>query len=69
MEVYKYDIESSEATSTDETTTATRKYIKTSLDNCHGKFDQYYQLMNEIFVYAAAIVLNPAQKWCFFDLQ
>src|SRR6266498_5055051 len=69
MEAYKYDIKPSEPTSADEATTAARKHIKTSLDNCHGKLDQYYQLINETPVYAAATVLNPAQKWRFFDLQ
>ena len=62
MEAYKYNIKPSEPASADEATAAARKHMKTSLDNCHGKLDQYYQLMDETPVYAAATVLNPAQK-------
>ncbi len=43
--------------------------MKISLDNCHGKLDQYYQLMDKTPIYAAATVLNPAQKWKFFELH
>jgi len=39
IEAYKYDIEPSKPTSADEATAAARKYIKTSLDNCHRKLD------------------------------
>ena len=60
IEIYKYDIEPSEPASADEATAAARKYMKISLDNCHGKLDQYYQLMDETPVYAAATILNLA---------
>ncbi len=60
IEIYKYDIEPSEPASVDEATAAARKYIKISLDNCHGKLDQYYQLIDETSVYAAATILNLA---------
>ncbi len=59
MEIYKYNIKSFKHASTDEATAAARKYIKISLDSCHGKLDQYYQLIDETSIYAAATVVNP----------
>ena len=37
------------------------------LDNCHGKLDTYYQLLDETSVYAASTVLNPAKRWRYFE--
>ena len=44
-----------------------RLHIRTSLDNYHGKLDRYYQLIDLLPAYAAAIVLHPGIGWRFFD--
>ncbi len=62
IEQYEHDIDATEPTPEDHTVTAARKYMKISLNNCHGKLDQYYQLINKTPIYAAATILNPAQK-------
>lgn len=41
----------------------TNKHIATSLDNCQKKLDEYYTMLDETPVYAAAIVLHPGQGW------
>ena len=51
----------------DDNTARARLHIKTSLDNCHGKLDRYYQLMDLSPAYAAAVVLHPGIGWPFFD--
>jgi len=51
----------------DEVIIRNRKYIRTCLNNCHGKLDTYYQLLDETPVYTASTVLNPAKRWRYFE--
>jgi hypothetical protein len=37
------------------------KYITISLDNCWGKLNKYYKILDETPVYAAAIILHFGQ--------
>lgn len=53
----------------DKSTARSRQHIKTSLDNCHGKLDCYYQLLDMTPVYSASVVLHPGLKWRFFERQ
>jgi hypothetical protein len=46
----------------DEIATVFRKNTRIYLDICHGKFDHYYKFLNEISVYAAAIVFNFTKR-------
>jgi hypothetical protein len=46
-----------------------RKYIKTLIDNCWGKFDEYYKFMDKTPVYAAALVLHLGKRWRYFKRQ
>jgi hypothetical protein len=47
----------------------TNKYIATSLDNCWSKLDEYYKMLDDTPVYAAAIVLHPGQGWRYLELK
>ena len=51
----------------DDPVAKTNKHIATSLDNCWGKLDQYYTMLDETPVYAAAIVLHPGQGWRYLE--
>jgi hypothetical protein len=46
-----------------------RKHIKTSIDNCWVKLDEYYKLMDLTPVYAAAVVLHPGRRWRYFEMK
>jgi hypothetical protein len=46
---------------------SSRKHIKTSIENCWGKLDDYYKLLDTLPVYMAALVLNPGQKLAFIE--
>ena len=46
-----------------------RRHIKTSIDNCWGKLDEYYRLMDLTPVYAAAVVLHPGRRWRYFEMR
>jgi hypothetical protein len=45
----------------DDFTVQTNKHIAISLDNCWAKLNEYYKILNNTPVYAAAIVLHPGQ--------
>jgi hypothetical protein len=40
----------------------TNKHIATSLDNCWSKLDEYYKMLDDTPIYAAAIILHPGQE-------
>ncbi len=44
-----------------------RKYIRTSLDNCWGKLDNYYKKFDLTSIYTAALMLHPGYKWRYFE--
>lgn len=68
-ETFEYDYSALEIGLDDDATIRNHTHIKTSLDNCHGKLDHYYQLMDLTPVYAASVVLHPGYKWRFFELH
>ena len=39
-----------------------RELIKVSLDNCWGKLDEYYKILDLLSAYVAVIVLHPIYK-------
>jgi hypothetical protein len=47
----------------------TNKHIATSLDNCWGKLDEYYRMLDDTPVYIAAIILHPGQRWLYLELK
>jgi uncharacterized protein YyaL (SSP411 family) len=47
--------------------TQTNKYITTSFDNCWGKLNEYYKMLDETPVYVAAIVLHSGQGWRYLE--
>jgi hypothetical protein len=47
----------------------TNKHIATSLDNCWGKLDEYYRMLDDTPVYVAAIILHPGQRWLYLELK
>jgi hAT family C-terminal dimerisation region len=51
----------------DDPTAQTNKHIAASLDNCWGKLDEYYKMLDDTPVYAAAIVLHPGQGWRYLE--
>jgi len=51
----------------DETIATARELIKVFLDNCWGKFDEYYKIFDLSPVYAAAVVLHLVYKWRYFE--
>jgi hypothetical protein len=51
----------------DDPVNKTNKHIATSLDNCWGKLDEYYKMLDETPVYAAAVVLHPGQGWRYLE--
>ena len=53
----------------DDEISTTRKHIRTSLDNCWGKLDEYYSKLDFSPVYAASVVLHPGYKWLYFEKQ
>jgi hypothetical protein len=44
---------------------SSRKHIRTSIDNCWGKLDDYYKILDTLPAYMAALVLHPGQKTAF----
>ena len=48
-------------------TAESRKYIKISIENCWGKLDEYYQLLDILSAYIVALALNPSQKFVFIE--
>jgi hypothetical protein len=44
-----------------------RRHIKTSIENCWGKLDDYYQILNSLPVYMAALVMHPGHKLAFIE--
>ena len=51
----------------DDPVAKTNKHIATSLDNCWGKLDEYYTMLDETPVYTAAIVLHPGHGWGYLE--
>lgn len=64
---YEHDYEPSEPGPDDKATRESRRHLKTSIDNCWGKLDEYYQLLDDLPVYGAALALNPSQKFAFIE--
>ena len=62
---YEHNYEPVESGPDDEVIAASSRYIKTSIENCWGKLDEYYKQLDELSVYMAVLVLNPAQKLVF----
>jgi hypothetical protein len=48
--------------SDDEVIVNNRKYIRIYFNNCYGKLDHYYILINEIPAYAAIMIFDPAKR-------
>ena len=46
---------------------ASRRHIRTTINNAWEKLDSYYALTDETPVYLAALVLHPGQKWRYFE--
>jgi hypothetical protein len=46
---------------------ATRKHLRTAINNAWEKLDHYYQLCDASPVYVASVVLHPGQKWRYFE--
>jgi hAT family C-terminal dimerisation region len=44
-------------------------HISTGVNNCWEKLCKYYELMDSSPVYAAAVVLNPQNKWDYFEMS
>jgi hypothetical protein len=44
-----------------------RRHIRTSIENCWTKLDDYYKMLDSLPVYMAALVLNPGQKLTFIE--
>jgi hypothetical protein len=61
------DIFNTDPHSDDDDIMKARKHIRTSLDNCLGKLDDYYKKFDLTPVYAAALVLHPGYKWRYFE--
>ena len=51
----------------DELNDASRRHIRTAINNAWEKLDKYYALTDETPVYLAALVLHPGQKWRYFE--
>ena len=51
----------------DELNDASRRHIRTAINNAWEKLDTYYALTDETPVYLAALVLHPGQKWRYFE--
>lgn len=66
---YAVDYNVIELVHDDEVTTAARKALRISFDNCWTKLNQYYQVFHKLPAYAAAVVLHPGLKWLFFKKQ
>jgi hypothetical protein len=44
-----------------------RRHIRTSIENCWPKLDDYYKMLDSLPLYMAALVLNPGQKLTFIE--
>jgi hypothetical protein len=66
---YEYDHAPLEPAASDQVVTESRKHLKTSIDNCWGKLDEYYKKLDALPIYVAALVLNPGQKLAYIERQ
>jgi hypothetical protein len=64
---YAEEYETSDSIEDDAAVSESRRYIKTLIDNCRGKFDQYYKILDTLSAYMASLVLYPGQKLSFVD--
>ena len=46
-----------------------QKHLKTSIENCWAKLDDYYQILDTLPAYIAAIVLHPGQKMAYIETK
>lgn len=46
-----------------------RKYIKIFINNCWGKLDEYYKLIDLTPVYTAAVILHLEKRWRYFEIK
>jgi hypothetical protein len=44
-----------------------RRYIRTSIENCWGKLDDYYKLLDDLPIYIGALILHPGCKLVFIE--
>lgn len=44
-----------------------RRHIRTSIENCWAKLDDYYKLLDDLPVYMGALVLHPGYKLAFIE--
>ena len=66
---YEHDYEPDDDPENAEEVTWHRKHIRTCINNCWGKLDEYYQLLDDLPVYSAALALNPGQKLAFIETR
>ena len=46
-----------------------RKHIKTCIESCWGKLDDYYKILDTLPAYMTAIVLHPGQKIAYIEAK
>jgi hypothetical protein len=46
-----------------------RKHMKTCIENCWGKLDDYYKILDTLPAYMAAIVLHPGHKLAYIEAK
>lgn len=53
----------------DDLNDASRRHLRTAINNAWEKLDRYYASTEESPVYVASLVLHPGQKWRYFEAK